>query len=84
VLPDPLTRRPKRNRGSSDGDHDCAEPGAGGRDAESAAEHSVCGTDEDWRGWVRGARHCALGVCGFERAGLPEADRYGNSRAEIS
>ena len=35
--------------------------GLGGGDAESAAEHSVCGTDEDWRGWVRGARHCALG-----------------------
>ena len=70
----------------SDGDHDCAELGpGGGGDAESAAGHCVCGMDRDWRGGYSGAGHCAVWrFCGFEQAGLPGADRYGNSRAEVS
>jgi len=43
------------------------------------------GTDRDWRGGYSGPGHCAVWrFCGFEQAGLPGADRYGNSRAEGS
>jgi hypothetical protein len=69
----------------SDGNHDCAELGpSGSGDAESAAGHGVCGMDRNWRGGYSGAGHCVVwGVCGLEQAGLPGADRYGNSRAEV-
>lgn len=69
---------------NSDGDHDRAELGfGGGGDADSAAGHCVCRMDRDWRGGYGGARHPVVrGVCGFEQASLPWADRYGNSRVE--